>query len=54
MTITVIVKYKCDVGIDTEVDERIRTEYKKEGFQETGSGIDLLTGVRDICFEGDI
>ena len=54
MTITVSVRYIDPVGVNTEVDERIRTEYLKEGYQETGKGLDLLTGIRHIDFEGDI
>jgi hypothetical protein len=54
MTITITVRYKHNVGVNTELDERIRTEYLKEGYQETGKGLDLLTGIRHIDFEGDI
>ena len=45
-----IIKYKEEQSIDSELDKKIENFLKTLGYERTDSGISVLDNIRDITF----
>ena len=45
---------KQESGINAELDNAIEEAFKAIGFTRWASGCDLITGKRDLAFNGDL
>ena len=45
-----IIKYKKEQSIDSELDKKIGSFFETLGYEWTGSGISVIDNVRDISF----
>ena len=43
--------YKTDGGVNSILEEHLKKYFESIGLEETGSGFNLETNERDICFE---
>ena len=51
MKIKVLYNVEETDGIDMELDSKVQEFFESLGFESTGTGTDLRTSERDLCFE---